>query len=357
MRVRVTTCASALALAAALLPTHAALGQKPQPPLREQPTQGPKRPAREDPALVDPEPGDAAPAPRSEGSDAESPRSSLQLVTSATRADAGALAALQRPGKVLFADGFESEESLRSYFEIRGGDDGRARIDTGAADVHSGKGSLRLTAPDRDGSPSGAGPVLWLGDEGHERVHLRYWQRWAEDYDQGNLNHTGGALVGVAGADKWRGMGSAGRRPAGDDHFSSSIEGSVDWGRVEVPGYLFAYCYWMDMKRDRDGNYWGNMLGPEVPERIVPGRGRWTCIEQMVQCNRPGLADGELAVWVDGALYMHWRGFRWRSSDEVRIKRVWLSIYVHQARRDNTVHFDDVVVSTGYVGPEPAAGR
>ena len=32
-------------------------------------------------------------------------------------------------------------------------------------------------------------------------------------------------------------------------------------------------------------------------------------------------------------------------------KRVGFGIYVHEARRDNHVMYDDVVVSTGYVGP------
>lgn len=262
------------------------------------------------------------------------------------------VARLQQPGEVLFVDRFESAKSFDSYFEINGREQGRVAIATEPENVRSGSGSLRLTAAASDGRSAGAGPVLWLGDAGHECVHLRYWIRYAEDYDQGNLNHTGGSLSGVAGKHKWRGMGTAGRRPAGDDHFSTRVEGWRDWGRVPPPGYLFCYAYWQDMRRDKDGNYWGNMMGPKQQDRFVPKRGEWLCVEQRVAVNTPGEADGELTVWLNGRLYLHYEGFRWRSTAEVLIKRVGLLVYVHEARRDNTVWFDDVVVATGYVGPD-----
>jgi hypothetical protein len=128
---------------------------------------------------------------------------------------------------------------------------------------------------------------------------------------------------------------------------------------VPPPGWLFCYVYWMDMRRDRDGHYWGNMLGPAGPQRVVPERGRWLCVEQRVAVNAPGKADGELAVWLDGRLYLHYTGFRWRSTAAVRIKRVSLMVYVHESRRENRVCYDDLVVATGYVGTgaAPAAAK
>jgi hypothetical protein len=280
------------------------------------------------------------------------------LVTAATRADPAALARLERPGEVVFVDRFESEESFAGWFEVQGRKEGRAVIDR--EQVHGGKGALKLTAKANDGQSSGASAVRWLGNAGHDCLHLRYWIRYAKDYDQGNLNHTGGSLAGVAGDFQWAGMGTAGQRPAGDDHFSTRVEGWRDWRRTAAPGWLFCYAYWMDMKRDRDGNYWGNMMGPAEGERIVPARDRWLCVEQRVQVNTVGKADGELAVWLDGKLYLHYTGFRWRSSEEVRLKRTALMVYVHAAEQDNTVSYDDVVVATGYVGtgevkePKPA---
>ena len=114
---------------------------------------------------------------------------------------------------------------------------------------------------------------------------------------------------------------------------------------------MFLYTYWMDMKGDRDGNYYGNMMGPTEDERVVLERDRWYCLEHMIQVNEPGQTDGELAAWIDGKLYIHYAGFRWRSTPDVKLKRFGIGLYIHHATRDNTVWYDDVALSTGYIGP------
>jgi len=57
------------------------------------------------------------------------------------------------------------------------------------------------------------------------------------------------------------------------------------------------------------------MMKPADDERITIERDRWYCLEQMIKANTPGKADGELAAWIDGKLYIHYKGFRWRTSD------------------------------------------
>ena len=272
-----------------------------------------------------------------------------RLVTAQTLADPAALATLQAPGTILFRDDFEADKALEAYFEVRGRREGHARVTDETA--HRGKRSLALTAPARDGGESGAGATAWLGDEGHDHVHLRVYLRFDGEYDQGNLNHTGGSLAAVAGKQRWAGMGMAGQRPRGDDRFHSRFETWRDWGKSPAPGYLFLYTYWMEMKRDRDGNYWGNLLGPEPERRFVPERGRWHCLEHMIRANDPEESNGELAAWIDGKLYVHYTGIRWRSTPAVRIKRLDLGLYIHQATRANSVWYDDVIASTGYIGP------
>ena len=275
-----------------------------------------------------------------------------RLVTADTRTDPQALAVLEKPGKVFFRDDFESPESVKKYFEIRGLNDGRAKLVTGAELAHSGTGSIQFTAPAREGRESGAGASGWFGPEGYDRVHFRRYVKFAADYDQGDLNHVGGGLAAVAGADRYGGMGSAGIRPHGDDRFNSSFEPWRAWGRYPAPGYMFLYTYWMDMKQDRDGNYWGNMLGPDEGDRISLDRDRWYCLEHMIQANDVGQANGELAAWIDGKLYIHYTGLRWRTGAEVKLKRFNIGVYVHRAKKDNTVWYDEVALSTGYIGPE-----
>ena len=74
--------------------------------------------------------------------------------------------------------------------------------------------------------------------------------------------------------------------------------------------------------------------------------------EQMIKANTPGKADGELAAWIDGKLYIHYTGFRWRTTDRVKLKRFNIGVYIHQCTQDNTVWYDDVALSTGYIGPK-----
>ncbi len=274
-----------------------------------------------------------------------------KLVTAETRAELNKLSALQQRGDIFFRDEFESAESLKKYFEIRGLREGHAKLTTGAEFAHKGSGAIQFTAVARDGRESGSGATAWFGPDGYDRVYFHRYIKFAADYDQGNLNHVGGGLTGVAGDNRWAAMGSAGIRPKGDDRFNSALEPWRDWGRYPSPGYMFLYTYWMDMKRDRDGNYWGNMLGPAGDERLVLQRDRWYCLEHMIQVNDPGQANGELAAWIDGKLYIHYTGFRWRTTPEVRLKRFGIGVYVHSATRDNTVWYDDVVLSTGYIGP------
>jgi hypothetical protein len=273
------------------------------------------------------------------------------LVTEKTRADKAALAALEKPGTVFFTDDFESPDSLRKYFEVQGVKEGRSKIVLDPKLARSGQGAIQFTAPARDGKESGASATGWFGPEGRDRVFFRRYIKFAADYDQGNLNHTGGGLSAVSGNDRWAHMGSAGLKPRGDDRFTSGFEPWRDWGRHPAPGRMFLYTYWMDMKRDRDGHYWGNMMEAAPAERVALERGRWYCLEQMIQANNEGKADGEMAAWIDGKLYIHYTGFRWRSTPAVKLKRFTFGVYIHQAKQDNTVWYDDVALSTGYLGP------
>jgi hypothetical protein len=52
-----------------------------------------------------------------------------------------------------------------------------------------------------------------------------------------------------------------------------------------------------------------------------------------------------------GQLYIHYQGIRWRTTLDVKLKRFGIGVYVHRATRDNSVWYDDVALSTGYIGP------
>ena len=90
-----------------------------------------------------------------------------KLVTAETRADAEKLSTLERPGDIFFQDGFESADSLKKYFEIRGLREGRVKLTTDAQLAHEGNGAIQLTSPARDGRESGVGATAWFGPDGY----------------------------------------------------------------------------------------------------------------------------------------------------------------------------------------------
>jgi hypothetical protein len=273
-------------------------------------------------------------------------------VTVIALGDAPTLAHLELPGDLFHTEGFEDAGALDGWynFDTSGERPERTEVVHDNGEARSGRGALRLTTADKGGGSSGAGPHYWF-HPGHDVVYFRRYIRFAEDYDQGNLNHVGGSLYAVAGDDRWAEMGKAGLKPDGDDRFGARLEPWRDWGRNSPPGAMMLYTYWMDMKPDRSGPYYGNNLMPPKERQVVLERGRWYCLEHMIRANTPGLADGEMAAWIDGDLYIHLTGFRWRTTPDLRLKRVSLDVYVHSSERANRVWYDDVALSTGYIGP------
>ena len=158
--------------------------------------------------------------------------------------------------------------------------------------------------------------------------------------------------------------GGAGETPPGDSKFSTGIEPTGRWGKFPPPGVWNFYTYWHEMKTK-----WGSVyVGKE--EQIRPGL--WYCIEVMVKANSsPEESNGIQALWVDGELYGKFDGFRWRTTNKLKINSFWLLFYnSDQPAQHNKdpdpksrvmdVWFDDVVVATEYVGPvqgQPANGK
>jgi hypothetical protein len=248
-------------------------------------------------------------------------------------------AGIGRDPAVIFADSFESGNAT---WDNREGE--RPRVTEDKKRVHSGKYAAELICP--PGKGAGApGLVKWF-DPGYEQVYARWYVMFAEDYDQGDLHHAAGNLVGMN--DHWL-LGVSGRKPDGTDMFSTGLETWRDWKRNPPPGEMFMYTYYPDMKRDPDGNYWGNMFRPE--KKVLLERGRWYCLEMMVELNHPDRADGEQAFWVDGKLIGHFTGIRWRTVDTLKVNGFWLELYIHDNPQVNRLWYDDVVVSKSYIGP------
>jgi hypothetical protein len=242
---------------------------------------------------------------------------------------------------VLFAEDFESG-NLAKWDDRDGNRPPKVALVADKALVHAGKQAVQLAV--EAGKGVGADLVKWLPP--NDQVYARWYCRFAEDYDQGNLNHTGGNLVALRDRNT---LGMAGIKPDGTDRFTTGLEPWRDWKRNPPPGELAFYTYYVDQKRDPDGNWWGNLFRP--PEKSLPERGRWHCLEMMVKANAPDKADGEQAFWVDGRLRGRFSGIRWRTTDALKINGFWLLLYIHDNPQTNRIWIDDVVVAKRYIGP------
>lgn len=169
-------------------------------------------------------------------------------------------------------------------------------------------------------------------------------------------------------------LGNAGELPDGTDNFITGVEpGESAWG------WQF-YTYWMHMRGDTASGYWGNVFHPDPP--VPAPRGEWAEVEMMLVCNQPVAAwngeqafriDGDEAIdlgeghpkgyWLGGHFFPDegsppFEGFQWRAVDDLRLTFFWLNYYVTAGAggEEDTVWFDDVVVSTEPIGVTVGTG-
>jgi len=248
---------------------------------------------------------------------------------------------------VIFVENFESGD-LSRWDDTDGNRPPKVRLVARKELVHSGRGAVQLEVAPGEGVGA---DLTKLFMPGYDRVYARYYARFDPEFDQGNLMH----FVHLAGLkDRWQ-LGRSGQKPDGTDFFSTGLEPWRDWGRNPAPGALGFYSYFVDMKPDPSGPYYGNPFRPDSPPVLVK-RGKWYCMEMMLKANTPGRADGEQAFWIDGHLKGHYTDIRWRTTDQLKINCLWLLLYIHDNKQVNRVWFDDVVVATEYVGPRVMIG-
>ena len=142
----------------------------------------------------------------------------------------------------------------------------------------------------------------------------------------------GGKLPGLFG-----GRGNVGgNRPDGIDGWS----GRMMWlGEGRATQYIY--------HPDQSGMYgefffWGHRFEP----------GKWHAVEHHFSMNTPGMNDGVLQTWFDGADALLVEGLRFRDIDTFAIDGFWLATFfgggddTWNATKDEYVYFDDFVIST-----------
>jgi hypothetical protein len=163
-----------------------------------------------------------------------------------------------------------------------------------------------------------------------------------------------------------------GTRPTGQDHFNASVDhlfpthGASPGENKTPPGWTYNYCYHMDQV-DRYGDILlssgtlngSDLLGPYFVPRSnkLPQRDRWYCYEIMIQCNNPGSRSGRVGIWLDGILVADHPNLRFRTTGSLKARYVTLSTYTSWIESNQVIWYDDIVVSTQYIGPITEKGK
>jgi len=258
---------------------------------------------------------------------------------------------IERDPRVIFVDDFETG-TVEEIGERWGNITRRENIDL-VADIHANSPGVRSIHIAKNGH-------LFTHTKGVDTMYARFYVKFHEK--TGYIHHFV-HLVADRTPEPWP-KGGAGETPPGDAKFSTGIEPTGVWGKYPPPGVWNFYTYWHEMKTK-----WGSVYyGKEEP--IVPGR--WYCVEAMLKANSsPDSSDGEQAFWVDGELKGRFPGFRWRTTDNLKINSFWLLYYnTDQPAQHNKdpnpesrameVWFDDIVIATEYIGPvsgKPREGK
>ncbi len=172
-----------------------------------------------------------------------------------------------------------------------------------------------------------------------EEIYFRYYLRFADDWNP----ERGGKLPGISATYGRAGWG--GRPVHGDDGWSArGLFRGLEEGKIPI-GF---YCYHMDMR----GQY-GSSWVWDIEKRGYLENNRWYCIEQYVKLNEIGEANGIIQGWVDDKLAFEKTDLRFRNTDELKIEKVWINLYLGgswTSKSDHHLFIDNVAISPNKIG-------
>jgi hypothetical protein len=161
----------------------------------------------------------------------------------------------------------------------------------------------QLSAATGDTEHGGAQAYLAWQDGPADDAYLRFYVRFPTGFDFVK----GGKLPGLYSGR----MNNGGKIPDGTNGFSTRYM----W-RAAGAGEVYAYL--------PTSTVHGTSLGRG---RWTWPTGAWTSVEQHVRLNTPGLADGLIQVWLNGALVFEQTGLTYRTTPSVQIEGLFFSTF------------------------------
>lgn len=263
---------------------------------------------------------------------------------------------------VIFADDFESYESAAdlddrwdNYYQAN-----RTRIATEPANVFAGSKSLEFTQPQQAGELSNA--VQKVLDEELDVLYLRFHSKFASSFDVTGSSHNGG---GISAHYYVNGNATPGVPANGTNKFLIEFECWRGQASDESPGALNVYVYHPEQRDDYGDHFFptGVVLpnssvpfdfGPSFVSRpdVTPELDRWYAYEVMLKANTPGMRDGRITIWLDGAVIGDFPNLRLRDVPTLKIDRFNLSLHAGSNPSGETKKwYDNVVAAKSYIGP------
>lgn len=136
---------------------------------------------------------------------------------------------------------------------------------------------------------------------------------YAVRFDEGFDFVRGGKLPGLYGGIPR----SGGKTPTGFDGYSTR----VTW-RENGKGALYAYL--PTNSATHKGITYGTVLGAGTWQ-FKPGK--WTQVSHYIKLNKPGVNDGQLAIWIDGVRVHQECGLRFRDTPKLRLDGIFFSTF------------------------------
>ena len=222
--------------------------------------------------------------------------------------------------------------------------------------------------------PYGADAEFSVRFDGADRVYARFYMRFDDSWTE--PMHHFYAIHGDRTDDEWSCHGDAGCRPNGVQCLNGTTVDTRVVTDGELPGQPFFYTYHPAMNCDPGdscANYadpqaicdgcadrglpcemgleccWGENLDISDPSVSLVAD-TWYAIETMVAANTPGVADGEMTLWIDGVEIGHHDGILWREDPTLQLNHFIVWNYYPEAEVAHRIWFDALVISTEPIG-------
>ena len=266
---------------------------------------------------------------------------------------------LRDDGAVVFETGFE-EGNKNIWDDYDGNPDSENKIISNPGPFGtSGNHVIRLAVP--AGQSGGSDLIKELPGE-YDSLYARWYLEYEPGFNLNAKNHGGGLFAGSRNY-----LGQSDYRPDGENFMISTLEYDINTHRPQL------YVYYRGMYQDcadPNGACWGDHFpctsdegqvyctkpddrDPPLPPVLTDGK--WYCFEMKVKLGKPSAdgsdANGELELWVNGAEYGSWKNLWMRTSSQLKLDILWLSLYHHDGSHSTAgVLIDDVAVSTLPIG-------